>query len=108
MGLKYDPDLQAELAEDSAKEWWWVRLVVVAVFLAVTIFLLQHWNVTPGLMVSVTVAVATLCAVAVLNSALTVVHRDLTLVASNIWWYANILINIERYRKKQLGEIEET
>ncbi len=103
MRLTHDPNFQRELdtvlsnAKTVTRVLWWLHLFVVAAVLTATIFFLERWGVTTGLMVSVTVGVATLCFVAVLNSAVGVLHGSLMAIVGTIEWF----------EKKQLGEVEE-
>lgn len=104
MRLKYDPDFQRELetlvssTKRKGEAVGWVHVVAAAIVLAATIFLLWYWQAPPGLMVSVTIAVATVCVVATFNAAVTVVHGSLTVVVATLEWFG----------KKSLGEVEET
>ena len=105
MELKYDPDYQRELeiAVATIQAPWtmysWISLLLATLWLAVVVALTHVYSVelSPSTAISIVIAAAAICLVAVINSGLKKVFSVIGLLASITEWYG----------KKQLGEIVE-
>ena len=104
MNLKYEIDLarEADLLKDETiktdKAAFLRLLLTYAAVLVATVALLYFSNAPTGLMVSVTLAVATLCVIRVIGFVASLLHLNLVYLTATVEWFG----------KQQLGEDEET
>ena len=66
-----------------------LAFVVAAVILAAGIIALQHYQVSASLMISVTIALATMCLVGVLNLRTMTLEADIIYLSGAIEWFGN-------------------
>lgn len=66
-----------------------LALVAAAVVLAVGIIALHHYQVSAGLMISVTIALATMCLIGVLNLRTMTLEADIIYQSGAIEWFGN-------------------
>ncbi len=102
MPLKYDPEWQNELDKVSERvlrnnrQFWWISFVATGVILCGLLWLLSRFGMSQAYVISGTIVVASLCLVAVINSAVTTIHASLALLTATVEWVG----------RKQLGEYE--
>ncbi len=102
MPLIYDPEYQRELdaitrktASGNRQVYWW-HLLATAGTLAGVFWGLSYFGASDAQLVAGVVLASTLCLVAVINSAVRVMHVSLTLLIATVEWVG----------RKQLGEYE--
>lgn len=66
-----------------------LAFVVAAVVLAVGIIALHHYQVSAGLMISVTIALATMCLIGVLNLRTMTLEADIIYQSGVLEWFGN-------------------
>ena len=66
-----------------------IAFVVAAVVLAAGIIALHHYQVSASLMISVTIALATMCLIGVLNLRTMTLEADIIYLSGAIEWFGN-------------------
>ena len=102
MSLTHDVEFQKELdlvikqARAKGVFYWWITLLVTALLLIGFSVALSRSNLGDAFKISLMIAAATLCLIAIINSGINHLHQSLVVVVGTMEWFA----------KKQLGEYE--
>ncbi len=102
MPLIYDAEYQKELeavarkAASGDRQVWWGHLLATTGVLAGLFWGLSYFGASGAQIVAGVVVASTVCLVAVINSAVRIMHVSLTLLIASVEWVG----------RKQLGEYE--
>jgi hypothetical protein len=90
-GEDYREEAKANMAKgtDASRIEGRFALVITALILAIGIFSASHYQLSEGQMISVTVALATMCLIYVINLRTTSMEGDIIYVAGAIEWFGN-------------------
>ncbi len=77
-----------------ARQLFWTVAIVLAAWIGAA----QHYGLPDGLMISVTIAIATMCLIMVLNYRTTAIEADIIYVSGAIEWFGQKQIDREDLR----------
>jgi len=78
-----------EKALDGSRTDGRIAFVVAAVVLVAGVIAANHYQISPSLMISITIALSTMCLIGVINARTTTIEGNILCVAGAIEWFGN-------------------